>query len=216
MSAHLVLRRAVIGSTGALLLVAALLLAGMWLAGGREGQIDRWSAGRSLTAGELRELRSVFYGAVDYSHIRLARAPFPAALTACVIGSRITFQPGYYVDDFSSNYLKMALLVHEVGHVWANQRYGPYASIAEILEHVWYGDRVYVYRGLGPARALTDFRFEQQGHILSDYYERRYLGEDVSRYEETIYASLKRPPSRAPTPIQVQAARAGAFLPLSR
>lgn len=186
-------RRAVMGAAGAAVLIAALVAALILLAGGREGQLERWSAGRPLTSGELRELRSVFYGAVDYSRIRIARAPFPTYLTACVIGSRITFRPGYYVDDFSGSYLKMALLVHEVGHVWQNQVYGPYATLEEIFEHLWYGDSAYSYRLTGAMRPLSDYGFEQQGHILSDYYERRYLGEDVTRYEATIYRSLRRP-----------------------
>lgn len=195
--------RAIVGAVGAVVLIAALVIAMLLLAGGREGRLERWSAGRPLTAGELRALRSVFYDAVNYSRIRIARAPFPAYLTACVIGSRITFRPSYYVDDFSDNYLKMALLVHEVGHVWQFQVHGPYATLEAILEHVWYGDGAYSYRLATPVRPLADYGLEQQGHILRDYYERRYLGEDVRRYEATIYRSLRRPA----TPVRRTVAR---------
>jgi hypothetical protein len=185
-------RRAWLGAVAALLLAGTLAAGACFLFGGA-AQALRWSAGRALTPGELRELRSVFYDALDYSRIRVARAPFPGPVTACVIGSRISFTPGYYRADFSTDYLKMALLVHEAGHVWANQRLGAFATLAELFEHLRYGDAAYTYRLSNPPRPLADYGFEQQGHILRDYYERRYLGEDIARYEATIYRSLKRP-----------------------
>ncbi len=149
--------------------------------------------GRSLTPEERVQLRSVFHDLVDYSAVRIQHKSMPAVMTAIVFRDRILFRSGYYVDDFSQDYLKMALLVHEVAHVWQSQRDPGYTLFSAMTEHLINGDDVYRYKddGFG-LRALSDFGYEQQGRILADYYIQRHLGESVQVFEETINQSIQR------------------------
>ncbi len=42
-------------------------------------------------------------------------------------------------------------------------------------------------------KKLTDYRFEQQGEILADYFKKRLLSSvDISFYEDVIYSVIKK------------------------
>ena len=114
-------------------------------------------------------------------------------MAAYVFGNSIIYRKQYYLEDFSENYLKMGRLVHEIGHIWANQSKGFQTSLAAFTEHLKHKDRVYAHGPLTDNRSLDDFRYEQQCQILSDYYINRYLEFDTSAYEVTIYKSINKP-----------------------
>jgi len=153
---------------------------------------------RSLTEQEIKKLQTIFYNDVDYSQVMISTANLPPAMAAFVIGNRIIFREEYSTKDFSGNYLKMARLVHEIGHVWANQSTGLQTSLAAIMERVKFKDRVYSYDPLSGQKPLHEFRYEQQCQILSDYFIHRYLQNDVSAYEKTIYKTITGTQSKAP------------------
>lgn len=117
---------------------------------------------RALSQQEIIELKSVFGKKVDYSKIVINTANLPPTMAAIVLGNHIVFREEYYVEDFSKNYLRMARLVHEVGHVWANQTQGIQSSLIAASEHLRYGQQVYAHEALPENQLLSSFRYEQQ------------------------------------------------------
>ncbi len=146
---------------------------------------------RSLTDGERRELQSIFFDQVDYSKIEILETSLPPSMAAFVIGNHIIFRKEYYVDDFSKNYLRMARMVHEVGHIWANQKKGVHTSLIAMLEHLQKGDQVYAIDDIDRHKRLSDLDYEQQGRLLSDYYKLRYLGLNTSIHESMINKTFR-------------------------
>ena len=61
-----------------------------------------------------------------------------------------------------------------------------------------YGSSVYAY-ALAPESAapsgLLNYRYEQQGRLLQDYFMLRELGRDVRAYEAVIGDVLRNPPA---------------------
>lgn len=147
---------------------------------------------RPLSDQEIKKLQSVFYKDVIYSKVVISTANLPPTLAAIVFNNHIVFREEYSVEDFSQDYLKMARLVHEVGHVWANQSKGIQSSLVAVTEHLNYKDQVYAHDALSNDTVLADFRYEQQCRILRDYYINRYLEFDVSVYESTIYKTINK------------------------
>lgn len=146
---------------------------------------------RQLTKSEKIELQSIFFAQVDYSKITVVTANLPPTIAAIVLGNFIVYREEYHIQDFSRDYLKMARLVHEVGHVWANQTIGLQTSVSAILERIKYGEQVYSHESLMGNKSLDQFRYEQQCRILSDYYINRHLGFEIAQYESTIYKTIK-------------------------
>ncbi len=147
---------------------------------------------RPLTNQEIKELRSVFFEDVIYSEVMISTANLPPTLAAFVLDNHIIFREEYSVDDFSQDYLKMARLVHEIGHVWANLSVGFHSSLIAFKEHFIYKDHVYTHKALSGNKALSEFRFEQQCRILSDYFINSHLKFDISTYEMTIYRTINK------------------------
>ena len=145
---------------------------------------------RPLTDQETRELHSVFFDDVNYSKVTISTANLPPTMAAFVFSNHIFFREEYSVKDYSQHYLKMARLVHEIGHVWANQSKGFQSSLIALKEHFIHKDQVYAHDALSGNKALDDFRYEQQCRILSDYYINRHLGFDISAYKMTIYKTI--------------------------
>jgi lipopolysaccharide export LptBFGC system permease protein LptF len=149
---------------------------------------------RPLTNNEIKALKTVFYNDVDYSKIRIKTAALPTSLAAYVFNNQIIYRSQYHIDDFSEDYLKTAMLVHETGHVWANQRKGFISSLIAGAEHIFYGDDVYTHTSgnKNTQLSLDDFRYEQQCRILSDFYVKRYLKFDEDNLDKIIYRTIKR------------------------
>ena len=97
--------------------------------------------------------------------------------------------------------------MHELVHVWQYQNLRKYHWTRAGLEHVTHFRRVYEYEL--PARDLSenpiahesagaaflDYRYEQQGRLVQDYYMLKKLGRDVTAYERVIGETLRTPRS---------------------
>lgn len=136
--------------------------------------------GRPLTAGEWDNLRLFFGNALTLSKVRVHSHPFSKDGAFC-IDNHVFFPRAFYRPDFSitqpgdpassSNDDKrdLAWLVHECCHVWQFQRkVRRYRWYKALLEHIQYGDTVYLY-DIDERDCLAAFRFEQQGQIIQDY-----------------------------------------------
>lgn len=159
------------------------------------GQRIENQTNRVMTQWEIREARRVFGDAIDYSVVTVSEGSLEAHIGtiggyARVVGNTMYFPPGT-----SSN---MALMIHELTHVWQYQTIGwQYAPLA-ILVHAspWSEGYNYSEPGKTPAQSLIDARargkrlqdynMEQQGDIVRDYYIRLRNGDDTSAWDPFI------------------------------
>ena len=150
---------------------------------------------RPLTTGEREMGRSVFADSLDWERIRLVRGGVLVLFADGVaIRNRIYLHARVYRPDYAAADVRLtlrALLIHELMHVWQFQNLREYHWSRAGLEHLRHYGGVYEYRlaGAGEAvHALLDYRYEQQGRLLQDYYMLRELGRDVSAYEAVLAA----------------------------
>ncbi len=109
-----------------------------------------------------------------------------------VLANKIIYPVRAWRPDFSAT-ADMALLCHETCHIWQSQNIPRYNALRAGLEHLRYGDRVYEY-SIRTHERLTDYRFEQQGQILQDWWSMNgnifVPAELRERYAKVIYASI--------------------------
>lgn len=156
------------------------------------------AARRGLTEGEVRLVQDYYGEDVPYEDIRVAlKRPILAKGTiARTIGSKITyFDAGYYSSDFSTASPQVqAAFLHEVMHVWQNVNIPSYTAAAAAAEHIRF-ENPYAYTFDG-SRALTSYRYEQQGQIMEDFAFARMRGAGaiggvpIQSYERMIYGSV--------------------------
>ncbi len=148
---------------------------------------------RKLTEPETALLKNLFGTAVSYDEVKIKKGVLDAFSNNVVTLYNIIFYPEiYYQDDFSNNANNMALLAHEITHVWQHQCPDfQYSWINAALEHILYKkEEVYQYN-LEPGKTLLDYRFEQQGKIIQHYYAGKINQDiDIPLYESIIYASI--------------------------
>lgn len=148
---------------------------------------------RCLTSGESCWLRNIFGSSIDYEKIRLRRVMLLARGSALTIDNTISFSKDSYFEDFSLSGIigPLALLVHEVTHVWQYQnRIHGYWWMKAGLEHIRHGRHVYEYK-LDRNKKLDEYRFEQQAQIVQDYvYARDTADQRAPVFEEIIYRSI--------------------------
>jgi len=150
---------------------------------------------RKLHNNELNILKSLYFNEVDYGKVIITNKHFFSKLlrgySGIVFDNTIVFTEKSYKDDFSKTTSDMALLVHEMCHVWQYQNLN-YRWYKAGLEHVKYRKATYLYN-ISDYKKLTDFRFEQQGEILANYFRKRlYSSSDISVYEDVIYSTIKK------------------------
>ena len=147
---------------------------------------------RSMTEWEIRQARRVFGAAIDYTEVTIADGSVSAKVASAggyarTIGNVINFPTGW-----SRN---MALMIHELTHVWQYQTtgwtYAPAALWAQVTEGYSYtGDGKSAEQSLLDARAagstLADYNNEQQGDILADYFRRLRAGNPVAAWEPFV------------------------------
>jgi hypothetical protein len=137
----------------------------------------------------------VFGKSIDYSKVEFWSCCAMPTAPATTFGNIVMFAPEYYSPDFSQAppYLK-SLASHEMTHVWGRQHSEEtgYATWKAALESLLYGrSGAYEYK-LDGSRALTSYRFEQQGQIVQDYVLRKFTNQPVSDYENVIYKSIDK------------------------
>jgi hypothetical protein len=80
---------------------------------------------RHLTAAEIDWLKSIFSQSLDYSRIRIYRAPYflrQRKGVAVAPNGHIYFHPQDFCEDFSQKPITIqAWFIHEITHVWQHQ-----------------------------------------------------------------------------------------------
>lgn len=155
------------------------------------GQTDR-----PLTAAEASEARRVFAGGLDYSAVRITEDPLIAAYdTARTLPGSIYFPPGA-----SRNSTFMPLLIHELTHIWQYQHGTWVAHTATTAMLTWMHVQTYSFGGeagllaaSAAGEGLSSFNTEQQGDIVSSYYERTVSGQSTTAWAPFI-AEIRKPP----------------------
>ncbi len=150
---------------------------------------------RKLNNNELLILESLYYNEIDYNKVIITNQHLFSKLlkkySAIVFDNTIVFTERTYKDDFSLTTTSMALLVHEMCHVWQYQNLN-YRWYKAGMEHIKFGDSTYSYN-IADHKKLSDFRFEQQGDIMADYFRLRLQkSSKVRLYEGVIYRTINK------------------------
>ena len=150
---------------------------------------------RKLHVNELQILRSIYFDDINYDKVKITNQHLFSYLlkkySGIVFDNTIVFTKKSYKDDFSINTFSMALLVHEMCHVWQFQN-TDYRWIKAGIEHLKFGKSTYSYN-IADHKKLTDFRFEQQGDIMADYFSlTKRNNPKVKIYEDVIYKVIKK------------------------
>jgi hypothetical protein len=150
---------------------------------------------RKLNPRELEILKSIYFDEIDYQLVIITNEHLFSHLlkkfSAIVFDNTVVFTKKSYTDDFSKSIYEMSLLVHEMCHVWQYQNL-KYRWFNAGYEHVKFKDKTYEYR-ISDHTILTDFRFEQQGEIMADYYKLiQNQSDKIPVYEKIIYKVIKR------------------------
>jgi hypothetical protein len=151
--------------------------------------------GRGLTLGEVTLLRGVFHDAIDYRVMRVRKGSLlTVAAAAVTLDNLVSFNPdGYFEDYTSAPRVHQAIFVHEGVHVWQYQRkVRDYRWPKAAWEHLRHGPAAYDYV-LDRRKALTDYRFEQMGQIVQDFFLLSPEDPERAAYEEVISRSIPRP-----------------------
>jgi hypothetical protein len=150
---------------------------------------------RKLNVGEIEILQSIYYNDIDYDIVVITNEHLFSQLlkrfSAIVFDNTIVFTKKSYTEDFSKSIHEMALLVHEICHVWQYQNLN-YRWFKAGYEHIKYRHSTYTYF-ITDQKRLTDFRFEQQGEIMADYYRLiQKKSNTLPIYEKIIYQDIKK------------------------
>lgn len=150
---------------------------------------------RSLNSNELKILKSLYFDEIEYEKVIITNQHiFSKVLKkyrAIVFDNTVVFTQRSYKEDFSETTRSMALLVHEMCHVWQFQNL-KYRWYKAGIEHLKFGKSTYFYN-IADRKKLTDFRFEQQGEIMADYFRIKDSGNaSESKYEKLIYSVIKK------------------------
>jgi Domain of unknown function (DUF4157) len=147
---------------------------------------------RSMTEHEIRQARRVFKSAIDYTKVTIADGS-PSAKAASVGGYARTI--GNTINFPTGSSRNMALMIHELTHVWQYQTTGASYAVKAIWAQITEGYS-YTPAGKTPDEALNearqagktlyDFNKEQQGDILSDYFRRLQSGQAMSAYQPFV------------------------------
>ena len=150
---------------------------------------------RKLNNNELQLLKSLYFNEIDYNKVKLTNQHLFSKLlkkySVSVFDNTIVFTKKSYKDDFSKNIGSMALLVHEMCHVWQYQNLN-YRWYKAGMEHLKFGKSTYSYN-IADHKKLTDFRFEQQGEIMADYFRLiQRNSPKIAVYEDVIYSVIDK------------------------
>ncbi|MCD4793594.1 MAG: hypothetical protein K8R54_10195 [Bacteroidales bacterium] len=150
---------------------------------------------RKLNNKEVQILKSLYFNEIDYEKVKLTNQHLFSHLlkkySGIVFDNTIVFTKKSYKDDFSINTESTALLVHEMCHVWQYQNLN-YRWIKAGIEHIKFGKSTYKYN-IADHKKLTDFRFEQQGDIMADYFRLKRMNSPKAKiYEDVIYQVIEK------------------------
>lgn len=148
-------------------------------------------SGRQLGRSERALARPIFGNSLDYDRVRLVTSD---RLQYRTVGNNI-----YVPDGFTIRNAGMAqTLIHELTHVWQYQHSGTsYISVSlgrQIVAAIRRGSRNFAYQyTIGPSQSFFDFRPEQQGSIVENYFamlrDRREIPTHRAAGEQHTYQS---------------------------
>lgn len=154
---------------------------------------------RSLTIGEIEMARKIFRDSVDYSKVKVhnGAAIIGAGNNAMTPNGEMYFPKDFYKPDYSI--LKdpdRIWFIHEMTHVWQYQLgYSVIWAGFKILLKGGYGydtdqttPRAYTYDAIADTnKAMSDFNMEQQGDLVSGYFDAVFLsGEGRQRHQTHV------------------------------
>ena len=150
---------------------------------------------RNLTDKERKILKSIYFDDVDYGKVKITNQHLFSYLlkkySAIVFDNTIVFSKLAYKNDFSIHTGSMALLLHEICHIWQYQSLN-YRWYKAGIEHLKFGKSTYSYN-IADHKKLTDFRFEQQGEIMADYYKLKQKNSPKAMiYDDVIYQVINK------------------------
>ncbi|WP_211455441.1 PAAR domain-containing protein [Collimonas antrihumi] len=142
---------------------------------------------RQLTAGEIEMAKKIFRDSVDYSTVKVHNGAYMvgAGDNAMTPNGEMYFPKDYYQPDYSTGDDSDRIwFIHEMTHVWQYQlgysvkwagikiqikggyRYAPSQVVARAYKYDPIADR---------DKSLSDFNMEQQGDLVSHYFDAVYL-----------------------------------------
>jgi len=142
---------------------------------------------RPLTAGEIAMAQLMFRDSVDYSKVKVHNGAYipGAGANAITPNGEMYFPNDYYKSDYSAESdIYKIWFIHEMVHVWQYQLgyWVAWAGFRIQLKGGYQFDpgqdtaRAYRYEATSnPDRALQDFNMEQQGDLISHYFDAVYL-----------------------------------------
>ncbi|AMO94543.1 zinc protease domain protein [Collimonas fungivorans] len=153
---------------------------------------------RPLTPGEIDLAKKVFGTSVDYSKVKVHNGAYMvgAGSNAMTPNGEMYFPKDYYKPDFSTLDDTFRIwFIHEMTHVWQYQL-GYSVKWGGIKIQIKGGykyapgqdtPRAYVY---DPAKdgdkSMTDFNMEQQGDLVSHYFDAVYLSENTATHRTHV------------------------------
>lgn len=145
---------------------------------------------RPLTAGEIEMAKKVFRDAVDYAAVKVHNGAYIlfAGDNAMTPNGEMYFPKDYYKSDYSAGTDSDRIwFIHEMTHIWQYQLgYSVKWAGIKILLKGGYGydpkqrvPRAYKYDS-APVhdKSMSDFNMEQQGDLISHYFDAVFLPGD--------------------------------------
>lgn len=126
---------------------------------------------RMLTSGEINLCQTVFDNNINYSNVKIYHESFfPFGMqpddVAMAPNGNIYFDPDgslYELDFSKADIHAKALFIHEMTHVWQHQQ-GVNVRLRGAIE------REYKYLPLTPEKKFKEYKIEQQGDIVRDFF----------------------------------------------
>lgn len=154
--------------------------------------MERQRGGRPLTENEIETFGEIFGDSLDYESVRVKRGGFLTRFMkgqGIVTGNTINVSADIYQSDFALASLDLqAFFAHELTHVWQYQNVSRWTTVIAGSEHIRFRNP-YGYSLDG--RPFNQYRFEQQGSIVQDYYRYTHMPNIspyiIQRYEQVIY-----------------------------
>lgn len=152
---------------------------------------------RSLTTGEIEMAKKIFRGSVDYSKVKVhnGAAIIGAGNNAMTPNGEMYFPKDFYKPDYSIGKDPDKIwFIHEMTHVWQYQLgYSVIWAGFKILLKGGYGydtdqstPRAYKYDAIADTnKAMSDFNMEQQGDLVSGYFDAVFLSGEGSQPHQT-------------------------------
>ncbi|MEM4988326.1 PAAR domain-containing protein [Collimonas sp. H4R21] len=157
---------------------------------------------RPLTTGEIAMAQLMFRDSIDYSKVKVHNGAYipGAGANAITPNGEMYFPNDFYQSDYSAESdIDKIWFMHEMVHVWQYQLgyWVAWAGFKIQLKGGYQSDagydtaRAYRYDATSSHhRAMSDFNMEQQGDLISHYFDAVYLSRAESEAHQKRVADL--------------------------